>query len=669
MAQPARSMALDRPADPVPATHRFGARLRAFDTPGASAFAHGEDDGLIVLVHRRHVPLRKHVADLLGQLRPNALLRLVEQQILALDGEERLVSLLERPQGGPLVGEEGARASAVSERDLRNLVLPQLLNSLCCLHEYGLTHRALHPSRLYYRNGERTDIVIGECFSAPPGTAQPIAFETIARAMADPMGRGEGAPADDFYALGALLMSLLLGRDLATGRTPEQLLAAKVTQGSYAALCGGVELPGAIGMLLRGLLTDSPEDRWKAADVLAWLEGSSVRVHSAPNHWALSRPVGLGGRSFTDRRQLAQAMSADVATASAYIRRHDIAHWISHFLPRTSSNQELVNLVHAGDARRRGDVKLNTPDHLVARFCALLDPMGPIRFRGVAVMPDGLGPLFAQALDMGMKGDLAEALKGISESNFAHGLSNTRSYACPETQRESQGRAMLAPGMLLDRGDDDEAVFKIVYGLNPGLPCLSPQFERFWVDGPGEAVKRLDGLMMDGHGATMTDPQLLAFILAHTRDAAARFAGKSLSARPAHMQAADLLHLFGMLQAKHGLGPLRGLTKAFAARLKPEIGKLRSKTRRAAALNRLEAIVNAGALSQLAELFDMGRLLAADDSGWRRARQRMRMIDLALRRMAKPVSADDPRARESGAQGAAAVGFAVLILVLMMEFV
>ncbi|RME65383.1 MAG: hypothetical protein D6782_06360, partial [Alphaproteobacteria bacterium] len=381
----------------------LGERLTDFDSAGAQAYALAGEAGALALLHRRGVPLRADVVQALGRVRHNAMLKLVEQRIVRHQGAERLISVIERPTGPCLA--DLAAAKGLPDRVIRQDVLPPLLTTLRALHDAGIVHRGVNPRRLYFDGDDLTKVRLGECFSAPAGIDQPVVYEPVERALAQPAGRGEGTPADDYYALGVTLLALITGNDLSHGRTPEQMAAAKLAHGSFWALSGGADQVGGLGVLLRGLLNDDARERWGGEQLADWMTGAARTVNAPDQPWALPRGVNFAGTSYGDRRALAQAMAQDPAEAAVYIRRQDLAQWINHHLPQAPSTAEFCRLILTGQGSRRGEIPSTGADHLVARFCTLLDPTGPLRFRSLSVMPDGLGP----ALAMAQKDDAARA--------------------------------------------------------------------------------------------------------------------------------------------------------------------------------------------------------------------------------------------------------------------
>src|SRR3546814_2332099 len=111
--------------------------------------------------------------------------------------------------------------------------------------------------------------------------APPAIYEPIDSAMAVPEGRGYGGPEDDYYALGVLVLVLLCGGNPVPGLSEHELVEAKISKGSYAALVGETRLSLPMVEVLRGLLCDDPEERWRHDDLQLWLSGRHLSPKQA----------------------------------------------------------------------------------------------------------------------------------------------------------------------------------------------------------------------------------------------------------------------------------------------------------------------------------------------------------------------------------------------------
>ena len=75
-------------------------------------------------------------------------------------------------------------------------------------------------------------------------------------------GRGPGSLLDDTYAIGVTTLTLLTGQVPCQGMSNEEVLEAKLSKGSYAALAQQARITLTVMEALRGLLNDDPQERW-----------------------------------------------------------------------------------------------------------------------------------------------------------------------------------------------------------------------------------------------------------------------------------------------------------------------------------------------------------------------------------------------------------------------
>src|SRR3546814_81588 len=155
-------------------------------------------------------------------------------------------------------------------------------------------HGTINPTNLFLNEpGGGSAVQLGECVTAPAGYNQPALFETIERGMAMPSGRGNGAVADDLYALGATILYLLQGHSPLAGLDDRSIVAAKIEKGSFAAMSGEARLPVGLMEPLRGLLMDDPQQRWTIEDLDLWVSGRRLSPKQAQPPKRAPRPLAF----------------------------------------------------------------------------------------------------------------------------------------------------------------------------------------------------------------------------------------------------------------------------------------------------------------------------------------------------------------------------------------
>lgn len=636
----------------------FGEPLPQFDTVGGTAYAHLDDEKYYVFVQDRNVPFRKNMIDGYNRFKASPLSDLRDVRILETPQGQAACYVLQRPTGAKVFN-----GTPIGDRILRTVLLPNIVAAFKALHDEGLTYRFLSPDRLYYKTEEHDEIMLLESFSVPPGLQAPFSYETIAHGMVDPAARGEGSEHDDYYALGVFITHVLTGRDPIGGRSDQSFQQARMNQGSFAACLSGNGITGAVSALLRGLLQDDTEQRWGYRDVMNWLNGELRRAAPSNNQWNMPQPVSLSGRTFTDQRALAAAIQANPDAAESLYKRKSTTQWAAQVAPGSEAHQALVNLLDYGNTTKRVDATVNGTDAILARFCSLLDPHGPIRYRSLCFMPDGVGPFFAANYLQGNAEQLSD-LKSLMSGSVWHGLMEIRALmAGPESQVDQMNAKV---SWLKDAQQISDGVERAFYTLNEGLPCRSKEVGEAFVLTAPQLLKALDRrAQQTTEGLKLDDKDLLAFLAA--RSPIIRRHIFSLSTTKPENKDSVLLKLFGELHLHYGSPRLKGLAKLFQNRFRKRVNTLRSKTRRDLLLKRIASVVEEGDVSTLAKLVNIERLAAADERGLLQARAKLKKLDRAMAFASRTISPSDPTAIGKAAQFGSYLGGFVLLGSVMLR--
>lgn len=571
---------------------------------------------------------------------------LLASAVTLKDLGRRFVILFERPLGPSL-----AQFKPTSEREIAQRIVPTLLGAMFELAERGITHRAIRPNNIFFRFADSYDeLLLGECVSAAPGAAQPAIFEPPERAEALPEGRGEGAGDTDLYALGMVFASLFTGRDLAA--LPEVLEARQRTS-SFAAAMGSTRAGSAMESLLRGILRDEPAARWNVEHVHRWRSTGDERQTSGGMPRIAGHPFRFHGSSHSSVRSLAPALNAFPKDAHAACMNRSIEHWLHQSLGDSATAKRVRAL-----RERQAQYPIADEVEFAARLCALLDPFGPIRFRNLAVMRDGL-PALVAAIVLASDSARLNSLMGLLRCRL---LTET---ALPNPSEPSAIQPTFAEN--LGRFAQDTAagfgVERCLYELNPQLPCQSPQ-TNCECDSPAALLAEFDRLAtaQKNTAASFIDRHTAAFLAAQMRSYQYRVA--NLSRRPRD-RADDLrpeVALLGDYQALYGPTPLHGLTAWATAALTLLIKSLHNVNARDRLLERLPALSRQGELNALLKGLNLNEWFAWDEAGYRRATANDQALTNALEVLDRSGPTRSTTAAEYGHQIANAIGLAAFLI-------
>ncbi|KPJ88331.1 MAG: hypothetical protein AMS18_13440, partial [Gemmatimonas sp. SG8_17] len=152
-------------------------------------------------------------------------------------------------------------------------ILRDVVDALTEAHAHGVVHRDIKPENILLRGRHALvmDFGVAKAVSEATGRQQ-LTTEGIALGTPAYMSP-EQAAADkhidhraEFYAVGALAYELLAGRPPFAGTTPQEVLAAHVTQAAEPVTKYRETVPPGLAQLVMRCLEKKPADRWQSAE-------------------------------------------------------------------------------------------------------------------------------------------------------------------------------------------------------------------------------------------------------------------------------------------------------------------------------------------------------------------------------------------------------------------
>lgn len=610
--------------------------------------------GLMAVEARPQAPPRAQALATLAQTRIDGVLLPLAHGPAAPPGQPpRWFVISPAPPGPPVWADGAARQAPWGEDALLGLLLRPAATVLARLQGRHLSHRAIRPDNLFRaRPGE--PVTLGLAWAAPPALLQPALFEPPYSAMCPPAGRGAGSVADDIYALGVVMIVLALGRLPLAGLDDAAIIRAKLERGSFAALAGEARLAPIIADLARGMLAEDPEHRPPPALLADPAAARARRVAARPPPRAQQPLAGPAGPIW-NARGLAHAIATEPAAGVALLRNGSVDRWLRRSLGVPALAARLDEAVH----QLPPEAEAGRADALLClRATSLLDPLAPLCWRGLALWPDGLGPLLAAGGEY--DGPVAELVEAEAIALWAASRAE-RAEPAPLATEAHQLRALL---ML--RGWAGGAP-RLRYVLNPLLGCASPLLA-------GHCVVRLAGLLpaleaVAGSGeATRVlpiDREIAAFLAARSEERVEAPLAALAAASGPDSAAVAQLRLLAPLQSRGSQAALPRLAAWLGGLAAPSLDRWQHRERRAALAAALDAAVAAGDLAQMLAVLD-DPTLEADTKGVRAAAIAVHAIDQAIAALDAAAPARAATARRIAQDTVTALGLGALALAAMI---
>ncbi len=284
------------PSTLSPHGHKYGARRRILPqelaaefeylrdlTPGAEAdvlLCERREDGRLVVIKLYRYKDRTDQSSM--------------QRKLDSAAKEHVVEVLHRGQSDGLPWEvqefctHGNFADWLAENRSRKLtdtefrqIATELIEAIAYLHSLNIVHRDLKPANILIRNDRPFDLVLADFgLSRQMALSRDIGSIAGTFAYQPPESyAGELGNASDWWAAGVILFEVLKGRHFLArtdGRLPDDnVVRNQIATGKYELKKVGTDRQW---LLLRGLLTKNPENRWGRQQTADWIAGKTPPV-------------------------------------------------------------------------------------------------------------------------------------------------------------------------------------------------------------------------------------------------------------------------------------------------------------------------------------------------------------------------------------------------------
>lgn len=573
------------------------------NSPSAPAYYvrdnNGEEGSLFGLICTPGLPIR---SEILAALKGEAFKGLMPVRDWGVVdwpplGQRCMAVIYETPVGRRLAQTPDTVDVKINEYDIPRVVVEPLLGGLQEMVARTLFHRAIRPHNMFFEDEKQSEVTLGDAATAPPGYDQPVIFEPISQAMADPAGRGDGTSVDDMYALGVSLVFLLLGENPVAHMSDDELISAKIEHGSYTTLCGRAQIPVPMIEPLRGLLSDDPAERWRLEQLEIWVSGrqaSPMQKKSAPR---AESSFKFQEEMHLTVRTLAKSLASNINEAAKTIKDGELALWLRRSLRDADLSEDVIRLSEA--AKSLESTPMGSNEVLVSQVSMRLDPDGPVRYKGCAFMPEGIGAALAVALLR--DGNAQIHAEAISRDLPILWLKNQGEYNPDSTAMEKtfgQLRGFLKiqePGYGIER---------CLYELNPAIPCQSPIVLKEHIVDLRNLIPVLDQMAAESIPEEVPmDRHLAAFIAAHfDQDVSPhlRVFGSTDEAE----SIVGVLSLLAFMHWRLRLNPAPNLAAWIGSLLGPAVATFHSRTIRQEIKRQIPQVSREGNLTDLFDLID-----------------------------------------------------------------
>ena len=644
------------------------ATIPDLDTPSAKAYS-VEDrreagSQLFALICTPGLPIRDDIIDDLMASDIPGLMKLVDWGKIHWPplNQTAMVMIYRRPMGGKVTSTYDADGFRITEYDIPVQVIKRLGSAIRELSIRKITHRAIRPNNLYYIDEERTQMVLGDCVTTPPGFDQPAIFDSLPAAMASPGGRGPGEVKDDLFSLGITVLFFLLEENPIAEMEVDDQVIQRAEIGTYQVLLKNYRLPAKMTEVLRGLLSDEPDERWGTGELETWINGKRPAALPRKTLVKAEAPFKFEKYELTAPRALAHALTKNVAEAAKSIKSGDLEIWARSDLKISGLADSIKEIAEVATINvNKADSK---DDFVVTKVSLIMDPTGPIRYRGFSFTPDGFGGAMAvEYLRRQENKFSAEVLSrnilGIwiaaQDSNSPEIFSNDANF---KELRRIQQKVSLGYG-----------IERCLYEENQSLACQSPNISQDYVTNVKEILTALDRAAnrADTTGKPI-DRHVAGFIAAHfDQDIEPHL---DALASPGEASALiGMLSLLALMQWKLEGEPVYGLSSWMGGLLGPAINSYYNRTTRREIEGEIPKLVRQGSLPDLFDLIDNAERRRDDLNGFEEAQAEYATAEAEVKELTENEENRANSAESSGHHASAVTSFLFMAFIVTLVFI
>jgi len=577
--------------------------LPQFDSPSAKSYlAENRNDlgqKLFVLICSPKIPSRLESITKQTGIDTMGRLEVIEWGVIYWPplGQSTMAIIFKQPLGGRINLRLASKEVIITDYDIPKKLVDPLAKILQNFANQDTPHRAIRPENIFFNDEAMTEIVIGENFSTPPGYDQPSIYEPIERAMSSQSGRGIGSTRDDIYALGVTIGVLSLGQNPVVKMKDENLIQARLEHGSYTVIFGSSRIPLPLIEPLQGMLNDDPEARWSFDEISDWLSGEPTNASQKQLLEKAETPFSFQGKEYISPRLLAYNFSKQIPDSIKAAQGQAFDIWLLRSLKNKAMSDAVKEIFD--NAKFHPNGYQGSIEYISFNLCMILDPQGPIRYKGLAFMPDGFGPLLASEFLHNNNFKFATTVLAHDIGLTWLANQNPPFPGAPDLQKNFK----VLKGFL-EINELGYGLERVLYEMNIGQPCHSPLILNDYVlliedllpaMEQASSVADTSQIPIDQHISAFIAARFKHDIYPHLKAFGSKSRGTSI---------VGLLSLLALLQWKLNEQKMLGLSSWIGGLLGPAIDIYHNRKTRKELEKDIPRLVRKGSLPELFSLVD-----------------------------------------------------------------
>ncbi|MEM7197322.1 MAG: hypothetical protein AAF352_03015, partial [Pseudomonadota bacterium] len=347
--------------------------------------------------------------------------------------------------------------------------------------------------------------IFGQCFTAQPAMAQPLAVEPIESGLALPCARGNGDTSEDIYALAMLVLGCLIGQQPWSHMSDDQIISLKLHEGSLNSVIAHYSIPAQYMDFFRGALNDDAHERWDLSEVGNWLDGRMQQQRQVVIFRKSRRPLQILGEVVNTAPQLAHLLSRKWEEALEIMDGREIEDWITNELSGGAIQQRF------GDWRTQMR-QASSLDIALSQLLLVLHPDGPIRYKWLATTLHGISLFGTQYFD---NPEALAMIRALDQNQLIDNYFDAQAHRMTRGQKRFMDEFRNMRGFLFSE-EFGGGLHRFVYEMNFDAPCRSPRLQGTYIISIEHLLPALDKWAESQSSVySFFDDSIMSYLLVH----------------------------------------------------------------------------------------------------------------------------------------------------------
>lgn len=474
-------------------------------------------------------------------------------------------------------------------------------------------------------------ITIGECFSELPFSSIHNIFIPYELIQCITIARDSFDNSTDYYSLGVICLYLLTGRNPFKNAEQEQIVYTRITEGSFNALNGSYNINFAFKLMLKGLINDKNNERWKSKQIIEWYNGQRDSSIHLIDFQQANRSLLFNNKNYSNTKILAYELNKNWDIAKNFIKEDKILKWVERGISSYEIIEKITKLYNI--IVKQSLQNSYNQDELLTRLIQALDPYGAIRFRNFTITIEALPTIIAYGFLQQKNQYLSnfkQALAINSLTDLLYSKINNRknNFKLYFNQLEKVKKLLLINNL----GFGPE---RCLYELNPYINCQSELLNKYYINDLDKLIELIEKLAIDK--AQIMDRHIAAFIL-NKLSIEKEVVINSLAKLPSFAALSEYksLAILVLAQKETNIKNLKNIAKNIANNLDSITNLIKNKNLKAELADQAKSIASKGNLIELLSLIANEQILTDDYNDYNQAIKRYNNLNNLKQQLHNP---------------------------------